>query len=335
MELHAFGFTRSGGTFFPQSSAGGASASASAPAGSGPPTAEAQCRPFAGGRRRSAGRLPEVGDRPDPVRNLAAVDEETRWGIFLRSSRSRPSPHDGAATRGHLGLIRAHPGLRDLNSALASRDAFFLDAAHALAASALRVPTVTGEALRFLVSDIIPRQLTAAESESDADALVRYRLERAILDAREGRFDEALAAAVRLTRDNPGDSGPQITAAALCFLHGRSGTGYEWIKSVPKKEASFSVLRARPICGERLREMRALSEHALVDADLAAVDINLFIAFLATRDGHFNEALQRYKAAVRKDPSDCRPYELAALLGSITGRTTELDAWQQAAWPRD
>uniref|UniRef100_J3L0N8 Uncharacterized protein n=1 Tax=Oryza brachyantha TaxID=4533 RepID=J3L0N8_ORYBR len=56
--------------------------------------------------------------------------------------------------------------------------------------------------------------------------------------AREGRLDEALAAVVRLARDSPGDSRPRFAAAALCVLHGRSGTAFEWIKSVPHKASS-------------------------------------------------------------------------------------------------
>ncbi|EEE69303.1 hypothetical protein OsJ_28584 [Oryza sativa Japonica Group] len=93
-----------------------------------------------------------------------------------------------------------------------------------------------------------------------------------------------------------------------------------------------SLLRARPLCGERLREARATAEHALADAkaegdDLAAVDVNLVLTFLAARDGDLDDALRRYKAAVQKDPSDSRPYELvvAAALGSGTLTTLGLE----------
>uniref|UniRef100_A0A0E0B0C1 Uncharacterized protein n=1 Tax=Oryza glumipatula TaxID=40148 RepID=A0A0E0B0C1_9ORYZ len=93
-----------------------------------------------------------------------------------------------------------------------------------------------------------------------------------------------------------------------------------------------SLLRARPLCGERLREARATAEHALADAkaegdDLAAVDVNLVLTFLAARDGDLDDALRRYKAAVQKDPSDSWPYELvvAAALGSGTLTTLGLE----------
>jgi hypothetical protein len=138
-----------------------------------------------------------------------ALSKAEQCGVSVRLSR--PSPHRGAddATRcGHLGLVRAHPGLRDLNAALTttttsggSADAsFFLDAAHALAASALRVPTITGGAIRLMVSDRIPKKLAAAESKGDSKAAVHLRLELATLHAREGRLDEALAAAVQLAQ---------------------------------------------------------------------------------------------------------------------------------------
>uniref|UniRef100_A0A0D3EPQ2 Uncharacterized protein n=1 Tax=Oryza barthii TaxID=65489 RepID=A0A0D3EPQ2_9ORYZ len=112
-----------------------------------------------------------------------ALSKAEQCGVSVRLSR--PSPHHGAddaTRRGHLGLVRAHPGLRDLNAALTttttsggSADAsFFLDAAHALAASALRVPTITGGAIRLMVSDRIPKKLAAAE-EVDAGLAAALR----------------------------------------------------------------------------------------------------------------------------------------------------------------
>uniref|UniRef100_A0A0D9V1Q0 Uncharacterized protein n=1 Tax=Leersia perrieri TaxID=77586 RepID=A0A0D9V1Q0_9ORYZ len=384
-----------------------------------------------------------------------ALSEAEQWGISGRISHRGPHPDaDAAATRGHLGLIRAHPGLQDLNSALASsRDAFFLDAAHALAASALRVQTVTSKQIsRLHGPGGLCKDIAAAESRGDESAVVDFRLLQALIDAREGRFDEALAAAVRLIRDSPGDPRPRLFAAALCFLHGRSGTALEWLRSVPDKSAHSAlffdtvlyampgssprfveeggdgtvvilmhlattlaeavlllkleqengrcsvlgkleiavlsrllrlflskhftaaggskafrfkmprsstpinpsklnrtlvqcsqailapVLRARPLCGERLRVVRSIAERALLDAEAetgdasAAVDVNLLLAFLAARDGHFNEAMRRYAAAAKRDPSDPRPYELADKLCFVIGQPANAwrDAWQRA-----
>uniref|UniRef100_A0A0D9V1R1 CRAL/TRIO N-terminal domain-containing protein n=1 Tax=Leersia perrieri TaxID=77586 RepID=A0A0D9V1R1_9ORYZ len=352
-----------------------------------------------------------------------------RWGISGRLSNPLSPPH-ATATRGHLGLVRAHPELRNLNAVFTGSDAFFLDAAHAFAAGALRAPTITGMLLRR--SDDLPKDLTAAESP-------------AVLQAREGRFDEALAELARLAGDSPGDPRPKVAAAALCFLHGRSDTAKEWLKDPPNLKATglgwtyalnivvampgssppstqgeidgkvicqaarlteatlleslkndewsipqllailllvralgpvvsrykrfgcepvtmpssspppsprprgstitgnfvlvecsqailASLLRARPLCGERLRDARAVAERALLDAEAngdvpAAVDVNLVLAFLASRDGDFDEALLRYKEAVRKDGSDSRAYELAAMLCLVNRRTAELDDW--------
>ncbi|EAZ12195.1 hypothetical protein OsJ_02080 [Oryza sativa Japonica Group] len=332
-------------------------------------------------------------------------------GISVRVSHP---PQDGAATttRGHLGLVRAHPGLRDLNAALAGsssgRDALFLDAAHALAAGALRAPTFTGRYLREYA-----KKLAAAEST------VVYRVEMglALVHARDGRFDQALADVARLVADRPGDPHLRITSAALRLLHGRMGTPAEWLNGLPEdagwrvafevvfampgssplytqgaadrvvmllaaklaeavlvknfeqgewsvadklaisllltalrlfvsKYSRFpyftrpkstppppssggreikpvnlqpvflvecsqamlaSLLRARPLCGERLREARATAERALADAEAEGDDL----------------------AAVDKDPSDSQPYELAAALCAINGDAAESEAWRR------
>uniref|UniRef100_A0A0E0MXF8 Uncharacterized protein n=1 Tax=Oryza rufipogon TaxID=4529 RepID=A0A0E0MXF8_ORYRU len=390
----------------------------------------------------------EVADNDDPSeregatspRSLPAVDEfsqitiglhaspsnkRARHRIFPSSSSSsavrlsRPSPHRGAddATRcGHLGLVRAHPGLRDLNAALTttttsggSADAsFFLDAAHALAASALRVPTITGGAIRLMVSDRIPKKLAAAESKGDSKAAVHLRLELATLHAREGRLDEALAAAVQLARDNPGDIRPRLAAAALCCLHGRSGTAFEWLKSVPESARRFKtsdrfvtiVVYAMPgsspqrveegVDGMVVDVAAAIAEDTLsmkleegewstlerlelavlgrllrrfVSKRFAAAAYPEFKSWTWTRpppppinatESQLNkalvlcsqamlapvlgarplcgerlrEAMQRYRAAVARDPSDRRAYELAAALCSIAGHAAEeRDAW--------
>uniref|UniRef100_A0A0E0JJR4 Uncharacterized protein n=1 Tax=Oryza punctata TaxID=4537 RepID=A0A0E0JJR4_ORYPU len=106
---------------------------------------------------------------------------------------------------------------------------------------------------------------------------------------------------------------------------------------------STATPRARPSRGRRppprrfgrgLSAARAIAEHALADAEAkgdirAAVDVNLVLAFLAARDGHFDdEALRRYEAVVREDPQhDSRPYELADMLCSVCGFAKGREAW--------
>uniref|UniRef100_J3L0Q7 Uncharacterized protein n=1 Tax=Oryza brachyantha TaxID=4533 RepID=J3L0Q7_ORYBR len=96
-----------------------------------------------------------------------------------------------------------------------------------------------------------------------------------------------------------------------------------------------SALQARPLCGARLQEVRSVAQRALAlveaEGDIpAAVDVNLVLAFLATRDGQFDEALRRYKAAAQKDPADSRPYELADWLCCLVGLAKEQNAWRRS-----
>uniref|UniRef100_A0A0E0JJR5 Uncharacterized protein n=1 Tax=Oryza punctata TaxID=4537 RepID=A0A0E0JJR5_ORYPU len=341
---------------------------------------------------------------PGPIAGHAgtAAVSAKLCGISVLFSIPRPEAGATAPTRGHLGLIRAHPGLRDLNAALAgssSRDAFFLDAAHALAACALRTPTMTGRVLRGFTGQ--PKNLAAA---ANLDTGGIYGLELALLQARDGRFDEALAGtgtewlkslpkladglalefAFEMVFAMPGSSPPStqgavdkmnfdrggwsmidrfnvslLLAALRCFASKyarfpcerytrstppppppsggramRSVNLYSMLLVECSQAMLASLLRARPLCGERLREARATAERALADVeaegdDLAAVDVNLLLAFLAARDGDFDDALRRYKAAVQKDPSDSRPYELAAMLCFVTGQVAESEAWRR------
>uniref|UniRef100_A0A0D9VTR8 Uncharacterized protein n=1 Tax=Leersia perrieri TaxID=77586 RepID=A0A0D9VTR8_9ORYZ len=364
--------------------------------------------------------------RRRPGRDGGCGCGSVRWGISGNISRP-PSPHDGgAATRGHLGLIRAHPELRELNEALpdSSRDALFLDATYVLTGSALRVPTLTSSHMIRMLCEYVE----AAESRADRgpDELACFRVRRSILKARDGRFDEALSYLARLAGDSPDDHRPRIAAAALCLLHGRRHTSWrslvaampgsspqcgeenydslvmfsastylyasldEKMKTVERsmlynflirvfrellvnsrtkqsdatiikylralspdndatKSPSLSVmgfshdmaivesiqailsglLRLRRICGERLREVHSIAEKALAQAEAesnmsAVIDINIFLAFLEIRDGQLEAAKQRYKAALKQDPHDCRLHALFFKFGLIFGNDRDL-----------
>nr|TKW14778.1 LOW QUALITY PROTEIN: hypothetical protein SEVIR_5G189300v2 [Setaria viridis] len=93
-------------------------------------------------------------------------------------------------------------------------------------------------------------------------------------------------------------------------------------------QVSLSVLlRTKPLSasGARTGEVLAQAERELARVEAegdarAAADVNLLLlALLAARDGDFDEALGRYAQAVRADPSDLRPYILAAKLCRLTG----------------
>uniref|UniRef100_K3XQP5 Uncharacterized protein n=1 Tax=Setaria italica TaxID=4555 RepID=K3XQP5_SETIT len=93
-------------------------------------------------------------------------------------------------------------------------------------------------------------------------------------------------------------------------------------------QVSLSVLlRTKPLSasGARTGEVLAQAERELARVEAegdarAAADVNLLLlALLAARDGDFDEALGRYAQAVRADPSDLRPYMLAAKLCRLTG----------------
>lgn len=56
-------------------------------------------------------------------------------------------------------------------------------------------------------------------------------------------------------------------------------------------------------------------------------DLRLLVAFLAARDGRFDDALERYVEMARADPSDPRPHYLAHLVCRFDERPEESDKW--------
>lgn len=97
---------------------------------------------------------------------------------------------------------------------------------------------------------------------------------------------------------------------------------------------SAVVLRAPLLCGERVRSAARVAERDLTraveegDASTAA-SLRLLLAFLATRDGQFEHALERYAETARDDPSDPWPRYLAYVLCLFTGQPAEeVNKWE-------
>nr|CAB3477271.1 unnamed protein product [Digitaria exilis] len=96
---------------------------------------------------------------------------------------------------------------------------------------------------------------------------------------------------------------------------------------------SAVVLGAPPLSGERVRAMLHSAErdleHAVREREDPAViaDLRLLVAFLAARDGRFDDALERYVEMERADSSDPRPHCLAHLVCRFDERPEESDKW--------
>ncbi|CAL5089725.1 unnamed protein product [Urochloa decumbens] len=138
-----------------------------------------------------------------------------------------PPPPAYCAAPGHLGLARAHPSL----AALLTPESFLLDAAHALAAAALRAgPVVSAEAVRQFRRD---GRLEAAIAADGPEEAPRWRLAVALHDAEEGRFDDALGELARLAAERPSDARPRLAAAGICYLAGLPEEGSRWVSGIP------------------------------------------------------------------------------------------------------
>ncbi|CAO2183817.1 unnamed protein product [Urochloa humidicola] len=365
-------------------------------------------------------------------------------GLFLASAP--PS------TSGHLALVRSHSNLLDLNSHF-TPEAFLLDATHALGAAALRFQPFLGGKLRTL-RDIAPKLHAAAAAAGDDEGAKVGRQFMALLDADDGRFEDALDALARLAEERPYRPGPRLAAAGICDLLGRPDEGDRWLAGItgeqPLREdilfrngvlsaalggapdavegsqgavaaaalmflyerlwgtafdgdmpvvkkmlvtallnrlvkrklrkdtvvslqsvlkllrsgtgssiapsstipifsyakgteqfvlqasqalLSAVVLRAPPLTGERIRVATRAAKRDLARAmdkgDTPAVaDLRLLLAFLAARDGRFNEAMERYTEAAQKHPSDPRPHYFVHLLFLFGEHMEEADKWK-------
>ncbi|KAK8452879.1 hypothetical protein SEVIR_5G187501v4 [Setaria viridis] len=147
------------------------------------------------------------------------------------SPSSSPSTSVGpaAAATGHLALVRAHPGLRELGAMLTPAS-FFVDATQALLAGALRCAPLYPSTLRQ-GRDYLTAQILSAESEGHAasEEAAMDRINMALLDARDGHLDDASDAIARLAAERPGDTTSRLYAAALCHVLGRHEEGTRWL----------------------------------------------------------------------------------------------------------
>jgi hypothetical protein len=150
----------------------------------------------------------------------------------LAASPSSPStPIGPVATSGHLALVRAHPGLRELDAML-TPGSFLVDATQAFLAVALGcLPTIpdTLRKSRDFHTALISREgrLEDAEMEKGQAAVARTII--ALVDAREGRLEDARDAFVRLAAERPFESTLRLFAAALCHVLGHHEEGGQWL----------------------------------------------------------------------------------------------------------
>ncbi|KAL5228447.1 hypothetical protein ABZP36_016712 [Zizania latifolia] len=149
---------------------------------------------------------------------------------WTRYERPNPLPASStSAATGHLALVRAHPGLRDLN-ALLTPGTFLVDATHAFLACALRGVPFHPRLVRKDI-DFFSAEMRSAESKGDVENAVSCRLELALRYTRDGRQEDALNAFAQVAAQHPGyaDGAPRIYASALCYMLGRPEEGYRWL----------------------------------------------------------------------------------------------------------
>ncbi|KAK3160956.1 hypothetical protein QOZ80_1BG0069320 [Eleusine coracana subsp. coracana] len=139
-------------------------------------------------------------------------------GLFLGSAR--PS------AAGHLGLVRARPGLLDLNRLL-DCESFLLDATHALGCAALRHKPFSGNDARTLRS-VVPQAAAAAEALGDTTSVFAGGMFMALHDASEGRLGDALDALERLATKGP----PYHPVPRICDLLGRTDEADRWLTAI-------------------------------------------------------------------------------------------------------
>jgi len=111
---------------------------------------------------------------------------------------------------------------------------FFVDAMQTLHGTALRIAPFCPGSLR-LARDLLTAEILSAESESEgpadaaAEQAVLARMHMALLNARDGRLDDALDAMSRLAAEHSGNTLARLYAAGLCHVLGRHQDGARWL----------------------------------------------------------------------------------------------------------
>ncbi|KAG2589103.1 hypothetical protein PVAP13_5NG387600 [Panicum virgatum] len=101
-------------------------------------------------------------------------------------SSSPSTPVGPADATGHIALVRAHPGLRELNAMLTPAS-FFVNATQTLLGTALRIAPFCPGSLR-LARDLLTAEILSAEAESEgptdaaAEQAVLARMHMALLN---------------------------------------------------------------------------------------------------------------------------------------------------------
>ncbi|KAF8670773.1 hypothetical protein HU200_050443 [Digitaria exilis] len=145
------------------------------------------------------------------------------WGFssllpLSASPSSSPStPVVPAVATGHLALVCAHPGLRELNAMLTPAS-FFVDATQTLLSCALRVQPIHPATLLY-ARDFFTSQILLVESVGHAGA-----------GAAAADQADALYAMARLAAEPTGNTASRLYAAALCHVLGRHQDGAGWLR---------------------------------------------------------------------------------------------------------
>ena len=135
----------------------------------------------------------------------SAFSRSLTSSLPLAASPSSPStPIGPVAASGHLALVRAHPGLRELDAML-TPGSFLVDATQAFLAVALGcLPTIpeTLRKSRDFHTALSSREGRLEDAKMEGQAAVARTI-IALVDAREGRLEDARDASVRLAAERP------------------------------------------------------------------------------------------------------------------------------------
>ena len=223
----------------------------------------------------------------------------SRLALSASPSSSPSTPVGPADATGHIALVRAHPGLRELNAMLTPAS-FLVDATQTLLVGALRIAPFCPGSLR-LARDLLTAEILSAESESEgpgdaaAEQAVLARMHMALLDARDGRLDDALDAMSRLAAEHSGNTLARLYAAALCHVLGHHQDGARWLRDAAVPNFSRLELKIPFVEGILFSTLgsapRAVagSEELVLATTLGLVEMSMWSIF---KHGDLSERLE-------------------------------------------